>query len=453
VNTTNAAAKTWGKKRGALEIVEAKNTRVPIYDAGEGRVLLAYYADGKRRMVKCQNLKAGRKRAKEIIEQLVDGAAHVRTVTAKEAALLDFCVSVLGPLRIPLSEAVREFADARKILADAGEPASLVEAAGFFVRESEKRKVAPKLFPEAVQEFLDDLKAKERSYRHWSDCHARLGKAAKAFKGQILAVTATDLERWLDSIKVKGRNRNNYRGSLTTLFSFARKRGYLPRNTQTEAEYVTLATDRGNPIRIYSPQQISDILHHLPERWIPFAAIGTFAGLRAAEIHRLDWSEVNLAEGHIVVERQKDKTGRRRIVPIQPNLKAWLKPHAKKSGPVCPRYSHDSTLLIEFSKAFKQTGVLSVHNGFRHSYASHRLAVVKSADEVGLEMNTSPRKLFQNYRELVTEKVGLGYFKVLPDPKRLSNTRNLPKNFTATGGPGHPESIQKLDLPKEAMAA
>jgi len=442
------------EKRGPIEIVEGKNTHIPIYNAGEGKVILAYYAEGQRKMVKCRSLEAGRKRAKEIIEQLVAGSAHVRTVTAKEAALLNFCVSALDPLGTSLSEAIREFVDARKILKEAGESASLVEASTFFIRESQKRQIPRKLFLEVVQEFLDDLKRKGRSYRHWSDCHARLGKAAKAFKGGILDITTSNLEAWLDIIKARGRNRNNYRGTFTTFFSFARKRGYLPRNAPTEAEYITLATDRGSLIRIYVPEQIGDILHRLPDRWVPFVAIGAFAGLRAAEIHRLEWADINLEEGHIVVDRHKDKTGRRRIVPVQPNLKAWLLPYANKSGWVCPHYSHDSTSLIEFAKAFKKTGVVSVHNGFRHSYASHRLAIVKSVDQVGLEMNTSPRKFFQNYRELVTEKIALAYFGVLPDEKRLNGKKTfLAQNFAPASHPVRSKSTKKFSFPKEAMAA
>jgi hypothetical protein len=54
-------------KRGPLEVVEGKNTRIPMYDAGEGKVLLAYYAEGRRKLVKCQSLEAGRKRARQII--------------------------------------------------------------------------------------------------------------------------------------------------------------------------------------------------------------------------------------------------------------------------------------------------------------------------------------------------------------------------------------------------
>lgn len=32
--------------RGPVEIVEGKNARIPIYDAGKGRVIVAYYAEG-----------------------------------------------------------------------------------------------------------------------------------------------------------------------------------------------------------------------------------------------------------------------------------------------------------------------------------------------------------------------------------------------------------------------
>ena len=54
-------------KRGPLELIEGKNTRIPMYDAGDGKVLLAYYVEGRRNLVKCQSLEAGRKRAKQII--------------------------------------------------------------------------------------------------------------------------------------------------------------------------------------------------------------------------------------------------------------------------------------------------------------------------------------------------------------------------------------------------
>ena len=55
-----------------------------------------------------------------------------------------------------------------------------------------------------------------------------------------------------------------------------------------------------------------------------------------------------------------------------------------------------------------------VHNGLRHSFCSYRLAVTKSAVQVALEAGNSPKMLFENYRELVTEKDALAYFGILP---------------------------------------
>ena len=67
---------------------------------------------------------------------------------------------------------------------------------------------------------------------------------------------------------------------------------------------------------------------------MPLIVIGGFAGLRHAEIQRLEWEDIDLEEGFIEIKAEKAKTKTRRIVPIKENLKAFLKPMAKKSGKV-----------------------------------------------------------------------------------------------------------------------
>ena len=67
---------------------------------------------------------------------------------------------------------------------------------------------------------------------------------------------------------------------------------------------------------------------------LPMLAIGAFAGLRDAEIKRLDWSEVDQKRGHIEVKSSKAKSARRRIVEMQPNLREWLRPYAGMTGAV-----------------------------------------------------------------------------------------------------------------------
>jgi hypothetical protein len=72
-------------KRGSLELIEGKNTRIPMYDAGDGKVLLAYYVEGRRILVKCQSLEAGRKSAKQIMEDLTSGTGAQRTLFGFES--------------------------------------------------------------------------------------------------------------------------------------------------------------------------------------------------------------------------------------------------------------------------------------------------------------------------------------------------------------------------------
>ena len=61
-------------------------------------------------------------------------------------------------------------------------------------------------------------------------------------------MTARLIEGWLARPKWSPRTRNNNRGSIVTLFNYARKHGYLPRDEQTEADLVDKAKDTGNKI-------------------------------------------------------------------------------------------------------------------------------------------------------------------------------------------------------------
>jgi integrase len=84
-----------------------------------------------------------------------------------------------------------------------------------------------------------------------------------------------------------------------------------------------------------------------PPKLIPPLVIGAFAGLRASEVLRLDWQDVDLVRGLIHVASHKTKTARRRLVTIEPNLAAWLAPFAGRKGKVyCERgnYHHATSL-------------------------------------------------------------------------------------------------------------
>ena len=410
------------KKRGPIEVVQGKGIKIPIYDSpirGSPSFQLAFYKEGRRDRERTTTIEAARKRAKELIEELASGKAHAGTFTAAQAAVINDAVATLKPLNVPISQAMREYADASRILAGHG---SISEAAHFFIQERRKRQICPIKFQELVEKFLKSIA--DNSYRYRQDAQARLRLAAKAFSMDVQDITTAQVDEWLNSIKARGRTQNNYRTCLTSLFSYARNQGYLPENERTAPEKVKRVKSGADEAPgVYTPQQLSDLLSKIHERWVPFIAIAAFTGMRSAELHRLDWKDIWLKKGYIEVAAHKAKTASRRLVPILPNLKAWLTPYMEKVGEhPCPRFSHDSTLMIEFGKATNKVGFARVHNGFRHSYASYRLAQTQNAAQVALEMGNSPRKLFENYRELVTPEEAKAWFSMMPTIRlELSN--------------------------------
>ncbi len=143
-------------------------------------------------------------------------------------------------------------------------------------------------------------------------------------------------------------------------------------------------------------------------------AIGAFAGVREAEIKRLNWSEVNQRRGHIEVKSSKAKSARRRIVEMQPNLCDWLRPYAGMIGAVVPVNARKKLDAIR-----KDAGLMRwPKNGLRHSFASYRLAATHDAPRVAAELgHTGPQMLYSTYRELVLPEEAQRYWKLVPDVK------------------------------------
>ena len=150
--------------------------------------------------------------------------------------------------------------------------------------------------------------------------------------------------------ETSGRTKNNYRAALATLFSFARQKGHLPRGQQTEAEFSTRYNGKGGEIGTYTPKQLQILLSRIEPRMIPFIAIGAFAGLRSAEIARLEWQEVRFDQDVIELKAAKAKTASRRLAPILPALRAWLSPMRKESGKVLAEVHDEFALATQFKK-------------------------------------------------------------------------------------------------------
>ena len=261
----------------------------------------------------------------------------------------------------------------------------------------------------AVATMIEMQTADKASTRHLEDLRSRLGQFARAFSGRMLAtITTEEIDAWLRALPVASITRNNFRRVVGSLFAFGCTRKWCSENPVAS---VSKAKVKPGKVGILTPKQIANLLAGAPADAVPALAIGAFAGLRRAELERLDWSKVRLRKKLIEVTATTSKTAARRFVPIRPNLKSLLAPYARAEGPVC-----QSNFRKQFNTAREASGLSGTKwpkNGLRHSFASYHAEHFKDAGKLAAEMgHTTPAVVFQHYRELVEPEDAARYWNV-----------------------------------------
>lgn len=365
--------------------------------------------------------------AETVANKLSTGEVNVLTLTSGDRLSYIRAIEALKPTGVPLEMAAMQFAEAYALL----EGGSLVEAARFYVKRNPHR-MPKKLVPDVVAEMIEAKTTDGVSKYYTSDLKWRLGRFAEKFPGAISYLTSAEIGDFLRGLKgqpeegnkstaVSGRSRNNFRRAIGTLVNFAVSRGYLLKGT-VEITDVAQAREDNSEIEIFRPEEMAAVLKIADERLIPFLAIGAFAGLRHAELQRLDWAEVRMDDDFIEVKANNAKTASRRLVPIQDNLKRWLKPYRKASGHICD-YVNTSNQIYKLAacvdEKLKEQNPTAVftwkRNALRHSYISYRVAATQDVAKVSLEAGNSPQMIFRHYRELVRPADAKTWFAITPE--------------------------------------
>lgn len=260
-----------------------------------------------------------------------------------------------------------------------------------------------------VAEFNAAKKKDGAAERYLGDLRNRLDTFAAEFGAlKVAEIMPSQIDDWLRGLKVAGQTRNNFRRVLHVFFEFGKVRGYATSNPVTGTAKAKVV--RGAP-EIFTPEQMRTVLEKAPAEFVPYLAIGAFAGLRSAEIERLDWSEIDLARRLIQVTAKNAKTAQRRFVTVCDALAAWLAPHVRKSGPVATTES----VRDGRGKTCKAAGIEWPSNVLRHSFASYHLAQFKNAGQTAAELgHAGAAMLYQHYRELVTPDAAAKWWQIMP---------------------------------------
>lgn len=397
------------KKRSVIT-VGREGSEIKIYTlriaSGYESYQCAWYDGGRRQTKTFGQIDAAKLFAQQKSVALANGLPEITQATLRDIEVFKSCETRVSRLGLTVPAAIDEWLSARETLGSL----SLSEAVQFFMRH--RAGITPICIGELVPLFLEAKEAANVSKIYLKVYRCQIQHFQKQFGAmQLSAITTPDIDRFLRSQTCSPVTKNNIRRNIVTLFTWARQQGYLQEDRKTAAERAMSFIVPDQAPAIWTPDEMRKLLKACMPNLLPMVVIGAFAGIRSAEIDRLDWQDVLWDQGYIEIKAKKAKTKSRRLVPLRDNLKQWLAPYRKASGPVCQLANHSLRLNYLGEKA----GIGWRQNSLRHSYASYRLAETQDAAKVALELGNSPEKLFRHYRELVTPESATAWFNLVSD--------------------------------------
>jgi site-specific recombinase XerD len=303
--------------------------------------------------------------------------------------------------------------DRAEVVALLGEIASagltLREVWEFHRLHGARLKVIAKPLGEAVAECVEVKRVARCRPRYLEALAGHLGAFARG--REMLpchAITALDIEAWLDGRQVAPITKAGNLRRLGTLFAHAKRRGWVTVNPVDQVERVHV---EAKIPEIFTPERVAECLAivraKLPS-FLPWVVLAVFAGIRPEELDRLSWANVELERGLVTVDAAASKVRRRRLVNLHPTAVAWLRLGGDLPLPVWKRRQMLQVLRDELGlKAWPQ-------DVLRHSAASYMLARDEDAAKVALQLGNSPAVLFQHYRELVSKEAAAAFWGLLP---------------------------------------
>ena len=282
------------KRKRRSSIVEMGNgpSRVRIYTIkrrdGYDQFTLAWKEGGRRNTRCLSSMDEARMIAQQVTVRLANGGSVTDEVTKRDIELLHHCERLAKGFSVTLAAAMDEWVSARRA---AGEIA--ISDAVRFYQANRKDLLITKTLAQVAEEFIESRRAAGNSEIHVRNCTDYLGRLTGQMKSNIADVTATDITRFLQRQETLGPvSRNSLRGTIVSMFRFAKRRGYLHPDRDTAADMTDSFKVPESEITIFTAGEMGRLLLAAHARILPLVAIGAFAGIRSAEIRRLHWEDI-----------------------------------------------------------------------------------------------------------------------------------------------------------------
>ncbi|MDE3068439.1 MAG: hypothetical protein KGJ60_12955 [Verrucomicrobiota bacterium] len=431
------------RHRKAVATIYGRSKNYPYYR-------LAYYAAGKRHVRHFSAFGEAKPEAERIVRELADGSQAAALTAAQSrdalAALerLQAHYQATGR-RVSLLASVSAYCEADAKL---NGQTLLPAVQGYLQSVASVKRMD---IAEAVDEFLQtqtprtkvaDGHRAQLSKKQIYVLGIRLGRFAATFPNTAVSdLNNEHLDAFmgaLDKVKSKSdkravvtsaKTRNHYRAAVGQFFRWCVRKDYLPM-THRLLEADSMRPEHANTaeIHFYTPRELTALLVNADEALRPLLAIGGLAGLRTAEMLRLDWQDVWRVPGHIEVTAGKSKTRQRRLVEICPALQAWLESYrVRERGKFW--LGEERTFLEHYRDLCEMANIPRKENGLRHAFCTYHFALHANENLTAAQAGNSPAMIHAHYKGMATKAEAEKWFNVLPPESArnvipLADTRN-----------------------------
>ena len=358
----------------------------------------------------------------------------------KESEAKGYCNRLKSDL-LRYSDKARGLTDAQKIEAHACferlvayPAATLTHAVDLLMARLDRSSRSFPVGELAGRVVADKLKQGGRgsSGRLLREIEERLKRFSRVFGERMVSdVEAAEIRAWLMDLTtiiqtsrdkeetdepVSQVTRHAYKRTLSLCLGWAKHHGAAATNPVID---VKLAQPERERVFVFTPQQTATLLQKADARLRPYLALCCFAGLRPEQAQGLWWKQIHFdrgTHGEIEVPAGTDKAGGERIVPIQPNLRAWLLavPEEERRGTV---YFSRHCRREAYSALHQENPALPAdwpQDGLRHGYGTYRLKVTGSFGQVADEMGNSEAVIRTRYYRSVSRSVAEAYWNIYP---------------------------------------
>jgi len=379
---------------------------------------VTWWAEGKRHRRAIADLTDAKREAKRIARELADGRHSMASITVRDLSYYKDLEKKMGG--VPLHEAVQLWLNVAS------------------------KKVQAILVKDVVEEMLkaknnDDFVGQKQK----TNLRLRWGKFCQSFGDRVIStIKAKEIDTFLANPEWAPRTKAHYRQAVLMLFDYAKRKEYLDPDRDHQADKTEVIRVQESKLESWSVGEMRALLQNATPKTLPWIVLGAFAGVRSAEIERMDWEDIDWNANLILVHskrvgRGKVRAHNDRTIPMTENLKSWLSPFRTCSGNILHSLGVKNIYedLDNITKRIRQnnTDFEWKPNANRHSFATYYLALTGDASQTALACGHNPSMLLRRYKTItvngrtVTREMAKEYFSLAPgsvQSKEQTETRS-----------------------------